>query len=436
MDQRETGRIESVTNIFNTHAGHPWHGPLPREEIRSQLIFQLFFSDTLLVPASTLICHPAMHWLVQTQPRFLEQLLVSRCIKPIITKGTQKYFDVYEHLKEYGSPAVDIAENDSTVQEVCNFLEGYRSAESVKIIDGENLRAAKSEVSRYFMKNPERILPNVESYKEHLVSRLGEAMVQNGVSGKTWYNLGKEENSPLRPYDQQLSEVGAMVYDCSYAQTLATSLCGHGYTQNVPGLGTVSETIAPTYQIEVMPGILADREIEARFYHDNIWLSIDGNALHSIRSNTQKRRRKWRKAVLALGNNAQVDGLLEAQERLNEYLVALFSELDSVVLERSAKQITQKAKLRSVLACVPAAQGALTAVSMITGAAAVTMLAGTSAIPIPWMIVLGAVSLASSSGAVVLGKRSDKNGIREIERQGVVSMRLCGKSEEGQASGE
>jgi hypothetical protein len=349
MNHNQQQALQAVSNIFNTHASAGTKS-LDKEDIRARLMTDLFFVDSLLIPGTSLLCNPISHFMLYNDQDFFAKLLISNKIAPIFTTEAKSFSILLEQLIANKSAAVN-NKKPRELQEVANFLDKYHNDSDQITIDQDELNNAKTKTCKDIINMLEYIIPEAKPYQRYILDLFHKELNKSGfVTGGWWTKLTKNRQlKDLQIYDDRLGEIGSMVFDFPYAQIIKNPLIGHAYHQNISNIGGAAKPFLPKIELETKPEIFEIRDIDGIFFDKRILSKMDLGIFEILNKNTEIRRLAYRKGMMNLISNPSEDLLLEAKNRLDEYLISLSEVTRSSTLLNFADQSRKIKKIQSYI---------------------------------------------------------------------------------------
>jgi hypothetical protein len=130
---------------FNT-AADGGIGPLSMSEIRSRLTADLFFTDQMCIPGTSLLCNPATFKMLHEDVAFLVRLLSENKIVAILMHDTPSFSDLTERLVESGSAAFSTSGQPvSTVREAAKLLDQNLHNRQIVTVRRDKLEQARAD---------------------------------------------------------------------------------------------------------------------------------------------------------------------------------------------------------------------------------------------------------------------------------------------------
>ena len=110
----------SLCNVLNSHAdgGRRPFGP---QVGQGKLLFELLLTGRVNLPATSLICSPAMDHLVRHRPDFVADLCRQGRLVSLI-QGFRTHSEVFADLRDRGSLALEVQDTGNT-QNTAAFLD-------------------------------------------------------------------------------------------------------------------------------------------------------------------------------------------------------------------------------------------------------------------------------------------------------------------------
>jgi hypothetical protein len=334
-------RHQGMSNQFNT-AADAGIGPLRLNKIRSRLVADLFFADQMCIPGTSFLCNPATYKMLNEDVDFLVRLITDKRIAAILIDDTPSFTALTENLIDSGSAAFKTSgQSVSAVRDAARLLDQNLSKTQIITVKREDVEKARADTSFRLVRDIGRVLPNLpDGYDALIAQSARRELDRNGtITGNWWVDTVKEEIPELRLWDAQFTEFGNIAFDFGYANAAdGLPLLGHPYNYDLEGFGKIAEPFAANYGVEVSPGILDRRDIDASFFDKEALATMEIESFVGLADLTQAERSRYYQALREFRLQGSQDHLLEAKERLDEYLTALSGHLRSSGFMRFANQ--------------------------------------------------------------------------------------------------
>ncbi|MBN1901595.1 hypothetical protein JW926_09765, partial [Candidatus Sumerlaeota bacterium] len=122
----------TTTNLFNTYADFG-KGPLKAHAIQNRTLFDILFSDELLIPGTSLLCNPATDAFIKNNPDLLEGFLKSGKIHPIVTDKNKTFAELTGFLKSRNSVSLNVQDIKIT-EKNAEFIDSCLDQKNLVII--------------------------------------------------------------------------------------------------------------------------------------------------------------------------------------------------------------------------------------------------------------------------------------------------------------
>jgi hypothetical protein len=311
----------------------------------------LFFADQISIPGTSFLCNPATFKLLREDTDFLLGLLSDGRIAPILPRETGSFAVLADRLVELGpssSAIVTSGQEASAVQEAARLLDEYLVDKDIVTVSSAELDRAKTEVSQTLVRELRSIVHVTEKHHRRIVALASKELDEKGaIPGSWWFYLAKTLLPELRPFDRQLSELGVIVFDLSYTYVADSPLVGHSYNHDVEEFCRLAQPFTANVRLEVSPGIFQPRDLESSVLDGELLAQVGIDGFRHVVGATQVQRDRYSSALSKFRRDGSEDDLLEAKERLDEYLVALSRQLRSRELSRFADQVRSVRKIKS-----------------------------------------------------------------------------------------
>jgi hypothetical protein len=414
MGPTQEQTFRGVSNQFNTLADHG-ERPFGLQQIRSRVAADLLFVEQVYVQAISLLCNPATRKFTDDPKSFLNGLLAEGRIVPILSDETPTFSALADRLAAIQSAAIPTS--GQTLAEITGMadrLDARLSSIQTIRVGNAQIDLDKTKISKQLVADLPGIVPVPPELHQKIAASASRELEQKGViTGTWWVNLGKELGLI---WMDRFTELASFVSDFPYARAFSMPLVGHSYEQDMDGVAALARPFLPKYRLEISDDFFESRDLDPILGDIQVFARMDLDSFEYLTVETQAERRRYYRGLAQFRQHGTEQELLEAKERLDEYLIALARHINSAGLAKFVNARKAGRRVQSRIVLTEIANGVVCSFA-VSGAGYETV---TGALPHSVQGWLVAVGLASGAAQVVMSLRKVKANL-DARKQAVLS---------------
>ena len=337
--------MNAVTNVFNTH-GEAGRCALDPATVQARLSSDLLFTKHIFAPGPSLLCSRWTRHILQADPLFLEQFIRAGRIVPVLTHEHPSFQDLLANLKARNAAAID-GLDPILLADIASSLDSLADTSMIHLVDQKDLDTAKTSLGERIVATLPEILLPTRTHAEQIKTMFEKQKASQGVvTGTWWSHLGNSDLLNLPSHDASLTELGSMIFDFAYSDCVETALVGHEYARCLSSAASLAESVMPKCTIHIDPAAFQCGMEDGDILNPGFWAKLGFNDLNSLLKDIGSARNKFFEAIEQATKDPTKSHILEARERLHEYLVEIARTKRSSRLGNFAQSVAAKRRTK------------------------------------------------------------------------------------------